>query len=897
MRLLTIQRSNLRAARYRRMGGASLALLLGACTNLPDIAEDQCGNAIVEEGEDCDTFSTFEGARCRDPGEENACRWDCSAEDASCPPGFGCGADGLCRVASGQFELASVTETEETNFLAVRDFDADGVDDVLGVNPSSAFVHYHGSSGELVKSANLGRAVSVPASGHLTDDAFVDVALVLDEDFGFVGVREGSANRTLSPLSYASVQNDDFIGAVLLPLDGIASDIRDEIGRPRDEILILADEDLYRLDEFDSPTWLQQMSFDVSSLMKPVTGARMMGDGDYACQQLALAYCGATWLSLHSPCMQTEEGVRWNLDTAMEMPAVALPDGLLTASPAYFAFVNDDGWIDLVVGAHDEAEFDDCICDECDMEPMLETQVLVGYGRGDGNFHSQPDLAEEESPDNRLAPIGAAQGASLLAVGHVNGDDRLDVVTSEGIFYGSDEARLVRVFPDRGEPPRWVRAAIADFNGNGLPDIAAGSDDVLKLDFFNGTGAQRLNHFHVPTPGDLDNFAIGDFDGDLLQDIAFVRGIDDASESAGLDSIEVMFGAPAGPPEPAVSVATLPEIVQLASGNVAGGFDSLSDLVALTVDADDGDEDALEGRNLARFVGTTDRQIQSPLVFEDVFPFQVAIGDLDGNGHDDLIALVEAGEDEGDDDYEKRLLYLPTSGRANISLDDGELSDLLPDDLDPNLTRIQAADLDGDGQDEIVLLGRVWGSSEQGLILTASFEGGRWRVGDPWYTELALAFAPYALYPDEVGWEDRPPDFAKLELVDVDDDGDLDLTVFAFGSEREGHVITLFPGNGSGFDFDEAVRFEIEDEVRSFTYVNADDDAAPELALYTWDGIVVGEIDLGSGELSRTRVLDDVLLDVYVAWLESGDVNGDGVEDIVLGSDETVEVYLGAVEQ
>jgi hypothetical protein len=869
---------------------AFVAFTAVGCTQLRDIPLGECGNRVVEAEEDCDTFSTSPGARCREPGEVNECRWDCNELDATCPAGFGCGSDGVCRSSSGAFSLTAVTETEFTQFLKLDDFDGDGLDDALLLHPTAASVHYHGASGGIVKKEKMSPAVAPPAAGELTGDKLPDIALVADDEFGFVGVSRARSDRTMSPVSYASIRNEEFIGSVLFAIDALSTDLESELGRPRDEILMLSRSKLRRLDSEGFPVDLQETGEDVDSLLQPIARARVLRAGAYSCEQLALAHCGASSIALRSPCAEDDAGVAyWNEDEGLSLPQIRV-QGARVISPAFFADVDGDRRVDLIVGAHVGSDFYQSDCDE-DEQPM--TGVFVAYGQGDGRFHSTPELAGDEPADDSFALFGEPTFGRLLAAGRIDDDAAVDIVTSQGILMGSVEGGMssfTAVFPERaGLAPFWARAEIGDFNGNALTDVIAGADDVLKLDFFNGSAQRRLNHFQVPTLGDVDNFVTGDFDGDLLTDIAFVRGIDGFGEDAGLDSIEVMFAQAAGPPEPAVSIAKLPEVVQLVAGNVAGGFDSISDLIALTNDLG-AEDDSEMGSNLARFVGSTSRQLQSPLTFDQIFPISVAVGDFDGDGHGDLAVLGDTTD--GGNSY-SNLLLVPTFDSANVDLRETALSGDLPSELDPYLTLVTPADVDADGQSELLLLGNWSGGQGAGAVIVARFTNDEWQLGEPWLTDLALPFSVYQPLASEAGWDDGAPDYPKADVRDVNGDGDPDLTVLGFASGGR-QKIMMVPGNGDGFDFQSAVEFETAREPRSFAFLNADADAALEIAVYDdRDGVVISDFNPETGKLSGGDSVGGVQIGLEVVLLDSGDINGDGVDDLALGTEETIEVYLG----
>jgi hypothetical protein len=63
----------------RRMRASTLfSLLAVACSELPSVPSNECGNGVIEAGKDCDTFAVDESFVCRPKGAQGACRFDCS---------------------------------------------------------------------------------------------------------------------------------------------------------------------------------------------------------------------------------------------------------------------------------------------------------------------------------------------------------------------------------------------------------------------------------------------------------------------------------------------------------------------------------------------------------------------------------------------------------------------------------------------------------------------------------------------------------------------------------------------------------------------------------------------------------------------------------------------------
>ena len=136
---------------------AAGALAASACTDLTTLGV--CGNGVVEQniGEDCDG----EGESCV------ACRLVCEPAsdhpDASCPTGFACGKDAICRKASGYFALPPRLVDVPGDSLAVADFDYDGYADLLGFGDHGVGVVYGSEQLDLARSD----AFPAPAPVHV----------------------------------------------------------------------------------------------------------------------------------------------------------------------------------------------------------------------------------------------------------------------------------------------------------------------------------------------------------------------------------------------------------------------------------------------------------------------------------------------------------------------------------------------------------------------------------------------------------------------------------------------------------------------------------------------------------------------------------------------------------
>jgi hypothetical protein len=121
-----------------------------------------------------------------------------------------------------------------------------------------------------------------------------------------------------------------------------------------------------------------------------------------------------------------------------------------------------------------------------------------------------------------------------FAVGHFSAAHTTDVVTiaypghaallpsnEDGTFRGATAYAVDRAPRDKNGETSWHHIAVADFDGDGRPEIAASNDRVNTVSIFHVTKDGALSSANkVALPVAADDIAAGDFDGDGRADFA-----------------------------------------------------------------------------------------------------------------------------------------------------------------------------------------------------------------------------------------------------------------------------------------------------------------------------------------------------------------------------------------
>jgi hypothetical protein len=847
----------------------ALALALLTCARLPTIGANECGNGVIEPpAEDCDTFGADAGAFCRPEGSVGECHLDCSPAGgglAACPAGWGCDLGGICRRPTGGFEdEPRVFEVGTADSLASADFDGDGRADVLSAEPQDAFgvtrikFHYFDERGVLDETRPFPHPLASPTIAQMTaPDELADV-IFTDER---VGMLLGRPDRSWVPETFSSYRFPDTAIRTLTVTDAQVDD-------SEGFVVFAIFQDVSGVYVGDAVTGGVRQ---IGTLATPVEG--FAGDPVAAqviegtpCKQAIIAVRDETRFTVLDGCVLAPDGsIVWRPEMLTEVVELDPPEPIVFAPQA--ADMNGDGHLDVLVGS--------------------AQRTFVAYGDGTGLATAVPYAlpVRTEAGDAGVADAGVAAATSdsppmlmPLAAGDVTGDGIVDFALPDGLLVSRPRFAPApyEYLPFESGSTRWTEAVIADLNANGHLDVIAGSSERPGLDFFNGTGGPDLTYFSVPTSRPVQRFAVGDFDGDLIEDLAFTQ---EGGTDLGETQVMISFGEPSGAPLPGVAVARLPNVEQLEA------FREISRSHLLIASS----ENATEERRgvLTVLTGSGDRL---PVALYELNTFaadnsvnesialRVLAGAFTSEAPGDVLAL---GFDDMLDPDRLDFWLLPQLGSS--AGPPVRLAGVLPADARPFLANLEgvslttaSADVDGDGRDEAL-------------------------IAIPRQDDDHCALWVLGVEPDRVvtrGELELAEPCARGQLVPVQADADerVDiawLTARVDGTDRR---LSIFWNDGAG-TFSLEQRSIISDRAASpqaFAILPPNAVRSTTVAYATAIGLELVGIDPATRELGAPVPLIPL---AGCTGMAADDFNGDGVVDLVAAARGNLNVLAATLEE
>jgi hypothetical protein len=516
-------------------------LCLGACADLPNIAARECGNSVIDPGENCDTIQLYPGASCRAPNTIGECHLDCrrqpSGMRASCPAGWACDPDDLCREPSGNFVPPSApARVGGASVLIAADFDGDGRGEIVSrslpneVGEAVFRLHHFDVNGTLDDTRGFERRVGALSFADLSGDGREDIVFPL---FG-VGLVRGQPDRSLVPETFSP---NPIAGSGLRQV----SLARGQVDGQSGVVYLTAVQGtagLYVVDAVPRLSMRGPMHGSVDALAGEPASASVVEGDDSPCRELIHGFRGESVFYVSDLCTRDATGLHWRNEVLQATVALAPPAGL-TLGPQV-ADLDRDGHSDVLIGT--------------------DAGPYVAYGDGKVLQTAVPFQLALANPE-QVPP----QIEMPLAIADLSGDGAPDFVMPQRILASSTlpNATLPRydvTFRNPGAP--WSVAKIDDLTGNGEPDVIAAAATGSGVDFFSGTGTPVLIATSIPTAGPVAHLASGDFDGDTLNDLVFVEQRPRADLP---DLINIAYGRAFEPPRAAVIAARIPSVQQVAT--------------------------------------------------------------------------------------------------------------------------------------------------------------------------------------------------------------------------------------------------------------------------------------------------------------------------------------------
>jgi hypothetical protein len=404
------------------------------------------------------------------------------------------------------------------------------------------------------------------------------------------------------------------------------------------------------------------------------------------------------------------------------------------------------------------------------------------------------------------------------------------------------------------------------------------------VDWFAGTGSDRPNHFEIATTHPTRELALGDFDGDGVDDVAFLES---GADPDAPDAVRVAFGGDEA------SLNALVAAGQVRSGvDVTALVDNHNDRIAdLIVTHELDDVNGLPGNGLSLLEGAGRRTFLAPIQLttfgtgaldspiDQAGALAINAGHLLAREKLDAVVLGQSViPNEGNPPFAVWLVADLTSHRATTERLGWPFAESLVPASDENepLFSLRTGDFDGDDLDETLLAGPV-DEGEKAMVAYARVDA------------ESRSLLPGASITLDMPCSPRPGTW----IEDVDDDGWSDIVLLTGGPGAVGNAVVIFNDGGGGFDASDVLVVVPESE---------EPRALSPYRLRPGEPLRIAYVTDRAVRLVESRGSSRSFVDLgEVAELDAGtgisvaDVNGDGVPDLAVADAGSVQLFTASL--
>jgi hypothetical protein len=470
--------------------------------------------------------------------------------------------------------------------------------------------------------------------------------------------------------------------------------------------------------------------------------------------------------------------------------------------------------------------------------------VTILLGNGDGTFQAA------HSYDAGFRPWS-------VAVADFNGDGLQDLAVASNVIPGTVSILLgngdgtFQVAQDYAVGLLPQSVAVGDFNGDGHLDLVVANAYSGTVSVLLGNGDGTFQAAQSYTVGGSASVAVGDFNGDGRLDVAVAGG----------SAVSILLGNGDGTFQDAQSYAAGfgPQSVAVGDFN----RDGHPDLAVANGGGDPipvGTVSILLGKGNGAFQAAQSYVVGS-------YPFSVAVGDFNGDGIPDL-AIASQGT-------------VVNTGTVSVLLGNGDGTFRLAGTFDagsgPN--SIAVADFNGDGRQDIVTT-NFYESVVRGVVNIIESDV-RVFLGNGDGTFQAAEVFTVGLGP------------VSVAVGDFDGDGILDLALANGGGYLQpGSTVSILLGNGDG-TFKDAHNYDAGPSPRFVAVGDFNRDGIADLVVANISSNSVSVL-LGNGD-GTFAAPQSYAVGSNPDSVAVGDFNGDGILDLAVanGGSATVSILLG----